>query len=425
MHIITQMSLFREDNLGDLKELYEVVDNLPYLELIYTLDQERAEGGRQTYSNLSMFKAYIAKILFGHDSINSLIRELNRNIQLRAFCDYEPWVDSNGKKHLAPSPSAFSRFLDRLSKHEDLVRKIFDKLVLEIAEEIDDFGNILAVDGKVIESYASPKSNKETEKLKREKVDRRRETDANFTAKKIHHKDGTTRTVYMYGFKVHIICDAKYELPVHFKVTPAGNPEGEVFREIFIDLPPLIMTRCDYVLADKGYDATVNYELIEEYGATAIIAKRKMWRDDVDGTRQYRNTQLIYNEKGEVFYETGEHNVEPIKLRYYGYDNSTDTLRYKFPVWIDNNKIFRIDRSEDIRIFTKVARDSIKFKNLYKKRTSVERLNGRLDRDYKFENHTIRGISKMRINVTLSLSVMLAIKLAELRSKEKDIGVAA
>lgn len=56
-----------------------------------------------------------------------------------------------------------------------------------------------------------------------------------------------------------------------------------------------------------------------------------------------------------------------------------------------------------------IARDSKKFKKKYKTRTEVERLNGRLDRDYMFNNHYIRGQKKMKIMIDLSFLVMLTI----------------
>lgn len=43
----------------------------------------------------------------------------------------------------------------------------------------------------------------------------------------------------------------------------------------------------------------------------------------------------------------------------------------------------------------------MKWKREYKKRTSVERENGRIDRDYGFERHTIRGQKKMTMYVTM------------------------
>ena len=49
-----------------------------------------------------------------------------------------------------------------------------------------------------------------------------------------------------------------------------------------------------------------------------------------------------------------------------------------------------------------------KWKRLYKKRTSIERINGRIDRDYKFERHTIRGLKKMKMFLTLTFIIQLA-----------------
>jgi hypothetical protein len=56
----------------------------------------------------------------------------------------------------------------------------------------------------------------------------------------------------------------------------------------------------------------------------------------------------------------------------------------------------------------------MKFERLYKSRTSVERLNGRLDPDYMFEDHSIRGIKKMRLMVSLTLLTMNAMALGKI-----------
>ena len=57
----------------------------------------------------------------------------------------------------------------------------------------------------------------------------------------------------------------------------------------------------------------------------------------------------------------------------------------------------------DTRIFTKVAGNSKKWRRLYKKRTSIERVNGRIDRDFQFEKHTIRGLKKMQMFLTVTM----------------------
>ena len=77
--------------------------------------------------------------------------------------------------------------------------------------------------------------------------------------------------------------------------------------------------------------------------------------------------------------------------------------------------------STDYRIFVPVGRDSKKFKTKYKMRTEVERLNGRLDRDYMFNDHFIRGQEKMELMVDLSFLVMLTMAKGHIKNKQKNI----
>ena len=120
----------------------------------------------------------------------------------------------------------------------------------------------------------------------------------------------------------------------------------------------------------------------------------------------------MYNFKGDVWYIND--NGKQIPLIYRGYDKSTDSLRYGFKPQAHDKRIFRIKCDEDRRIFTQVARSSHKWKRIYKMRTGIERINGRIDRDYKFERHTIRGLAKMNIFVTMSLIIYLSLAKAKI-----------
>jgi hypothetical protein len=71
--------------------------------------------------------------------------------------------------------------------------------------------------------------------------------------------------------------------------------------------------------------------------------------------------------------------------------------------------------SYDDRVFLPIARDSLKFKRLYKARTTVERLNSRPDNDYMFEDNYIRGLEKMRLMVSLSFIVMNGMAVSKVR----------
>ncbi|MDE6433410.1 MAG: hypothetical protein K2L07_04200 [Lachnospiraceae bacterium] len=55
-----------------------------------------------------------------------------------------------------------------------------------------------------------------------------------------------------------------------------------------------------------------------------------------------------------------------------------------------------------------MARNSHKWKRIYKKRTGVERINGRIDRDFQFERHTIHDLLKMTMFLTATFLIYMA-----------------
>ena len=73
------------DKLSDLRRLGLVLDALPDTDIIRALSAMR-KNGRNEYPVAAMWRALIAGIVFGHESIESLIRELNRNSSLLALC---------------------------------------------------------------------------------------------------------------------------------------------------------------------------------------------------------------------------------------------------------------------------------------------------------------------------------------------------
>jgi hypothetical protein len=75
---------------------------------------------------------------------------------------------------------------------------------------------------------------------------------------------------------------------------------------------------------------------------------------------------------------------------------------------------------EDRSVFTPVARSSAKWEKLYDKRTSVERVNSRIDQVYGFEKHFIRGLTKMRLRCSLTLLIMPAMGLGRVERKQGD-----
>ena len=80
----------------------------------------------------------------------------------------------------------------------------------------------------------------------------------------------------------------------------------------------------------------------------------------------------------------------------------------------------RIPLTEDRRIFTPIYRASYKWEREYNKRTSIERVNSRLEVSFGFELHTIRGMAKMKLRWGLALSVMLAMAIGRIKEKQRE-----
>ena len=196
MAIIPQISLFewREiESLGDLERLDLVMRYLPDEELMQKLEDKRGKG-RDDYPVRAMWNGLLAGIVFQHEGEASLIRELNRNGQLRVLCGF------GGRK--VPNAYNYSRFLNLIIDHQEELENIFDNVLKQISELLPDFGKRLAGDGKAIQSVA-------TRKNKNKKVDGRRDLDANTGIKKYTGIDdkGTKweKTITWFGYKLHLI----------------------------------------------------------------------------------------------------------------------------------------------------------------------------------------------------------------------------
>ena len=423
MNIIPQMKLFEESDfeyLGDLERLQRLLNALDDEKLVQKLNKIRGKG-RNDWTCAAMWNSFIASFLFEHETIESLLRELRRNKQLRTLCGFEPKTqkqkDGSIKIFVAPSKSSYSNFLKNLLLCKEELDEMFDSMVRFMYENLEHFGETLMVDGKAIQSFGTKLSDNK-------KSGNRGEKDADWCRKQYTcsgaNGEKVVKTKKWFGFRLHLIADAAYEMPVAFAVTKASCSEQTETRKLLEQMEKVHeewLEDCRYFLGDKGYDSTKIITWLEEKQITPIIDICNKWKDGEE-THQYRDTNLVYNYKGTVWYI--EENGKRIELLYRGYDKSTDSLRYGFKPQKHDNRIFRIKCSEDRRIFTPVARNSKKWNRLYKQRTGIERINGRVDRDYKFEKHTIRGLNKMTMFITVTFLVYMGMAKAKILSGQKE-----
>jgi hypothetical protein len=424
MAIIPQMSLFtwkEIEILGDLDRLRLVLDYMPDEAFMQNLEKKRGKG-RNDYPVRAMWNSILAGIVFQHESIEKLRRELSRNGQLREMCGFEGQV---------PTSYAYTRFLKSLIRDEEMMDKMFETLVEQLLERLPDFGKRLAIDSKAISSFSKHPNKHETE-------DGRRDLDANHSQKVYSGvtKEGNPwqKVVKWFGYKLHLVVDATYELPVTFKVTKASESditEGHKLLEQMEEKQPKLLETAETMAGDRGYDDTkLITKLWDTYKIKPIMDIRNMWKDP-DKTRLLPGKEnVVYNYKGTVSCvcpETGKQR----EMCNGGFEKDRQKLKKLCPakqmgVTCEGKaqcpvaQGLRISLSEDRRIFTPIDRSSYKWKKEYNRRTAVERVNSRLDTSFGFELHTIRGMAKMKLRCGLALCVMLAMALGRIKENQAE-----
>jgi hypothetical protein len=423
-----QQSLFSwqdVDGLGDLKRLQLVLSVLPDEGLMRRLEGERGKG-RDDYPVRAVWNSLVAGVVFEHASVESLRRELMRNGQLRVLCGFDPVLGEDA----VPSSSAYTRFLKRLLDCEELIQVLFDDLVSALCEALPDFGRVLAVDGKAIKTHGRPRGE---DRLVLEE-DGRRDLDANFGFKRRNKGTPYESVTKWFGYKLHLIVDAIHELPVAFEMTKASaaeQPQARKLLENLEDAQPELVAGCEYLLGDKGYeDTNLTREAWQEYGVKVVVPIKDAWANPAERKPVGGWANVFYTQEGDVLCccpATATH--QP--MAYGGFEKTRSTHKWRCPAqWYDYacpgmskcavGGAIRIPLAEDPRVFTPLSRTHRDWAKLYAQRTSVERVNSRIDVSFGFERHFIRGWKKMWLRMGLALIVMLAMALGRIKEKQRD-----
>jgi hypothetical protein len=437
MAIIPQGRLFSWKEIegrSDLDRLRMVLAVIPDEGLMRELEDYRGRG-RDDYPVRAVWNSLVAGVVYQHVSVASLRRELLRNGELRELCGFDPAKGAGA----VPSESAYTRFMRNLFRCGSEIEEMFDELVDRLGEELCGLGRHLAIDSKAIRS-AGRSSDKAP--------DGRRDRDGDWGVKAYRGTDENgrlwERVKRWFGYKVHLIVDAVYEIPVGFEVTKAsGSDTGQL-------LPMMgrlkarhewVVDRAEDLSGDKGYDSEENNrKLWDDYGIKPIIAIRHDWKDGEESRSFFsdRVDNIVTDEDGSIFCVrqsiNDAHKTEMVPMVFYGFEQDRQTLKYRCPAavygyecserkvcsWSDYGRVVRVPVDLDRRRFVPVPRSTYKWRRLYRGRGAVERVNSRLDVSFGFERHFIRGIKKMKVRVGMALVVMLSMALGSVEMGQPD-----
>ena len=188
--------------------------------------------------------------------------------------------------------------------------------------------------------------------------------------------------------------------------------------------------------------------LWDDYRIRPVIDIRELWKEEKNEpgydpekpiTRALfteRVDTIVHTEKGTLHCicpATGEQR----DMAFHGFEANRNTLKYRCPAAAGGyeckgrkecselgqvnpgpfGRSIRINiTKEDRRIFTPTPYGSPSWERIYNRRSSLERINNRIDNSFGFEKHYIRGGAKMQTRVGLALAVMMAMALGHVRA---------
>ncbi len=337
---IPQASLFSWKEIeasSDLVRLGLVLSVIPDESLMQKLERARGKG-RNDYPVRAMWNALLAGVVFQHPSAAALIRELRRNRELADRCGFDPFKGLDG----ICSEDAFGRFLGQVIRHREAVVSMFETVVSALLCDLPDLGRTLALDSKAIASFGRAVKDEKRQKT----PDGRRDLDANVGVKtyKGTREDGSVwkKVVSWFGYKLHLVVDSKYEIPLGFSVSRASCSdvvEGRRLVPALLNAQPEVASRARELAADRAYDCgDFNAELYDQHGIRPVIDARRCWKNEL--TRPLdpdRADTIVYDERGWVLcvcpWSGGVR-----EMAFMGFEKDRKTLKFRCPAAIDRTE---------------------------------------------------------------------------------------
>ena len=277
------MSTTRITHPPVVSELKAVFEALPDKELIAKLQGPKRRG-RPGYDVRVLWHTFVAYYLLGLPSIASLIRTLEDNPFIAATC---------GIHHQSeiPHESTFSRFGARLAKPliRTLVRNVNRALTRALYERFPDFGRSVAIDSTDIKAWSNGG------KKRKGKFS---DLDAGWVVKT--NTEG--RKKYTWGYKVHLVADTQYELPVAIVVSTGNVSDVKIASPILREARTTHSRfRPEYVICDAGYSSDKLRRLIRrQYRAEPVIDPNPTHRQAVAMTEKTADWKMIYNRRSSI-----------------------------------------------------------------------------------------------------------------------------
>jgi len=427
--------LFAWDCLEDspsLASINKFLASIPDAKLLEGLQQHRGRG-RDDYPVHALWGVVLLRIGLRHVSAEATLAELQRNEGLRRLIGIEAEAG-------VPKAWNVSRFLDVLGQepHRSEMRRIFDVMVQRLGVAVPDLGQNTAGDSTALHARR-----KDDDKAAEAEIAEGLPQPSGGKKEYTDDEGKVTKIVEWFGYKLHLLVDAKHEVVLAYQVTTANAADCK-------SLPDLVQQgqanlpegRIETLAYDKAADDHQSHQTLHQAKIRPVIQNRHLWKEQSeqmlpghDGT-----SNIVYDEAGTVHcYDRTSLPIVRHQMAYIGYEPQRKTIKYRCPARHEGwncphdavcnagksyGKTVRVNQNIDLRRFPPIPRATKKFERLYKGRTSVERVNGRFKIFWGVDDGNITGARRFHamVGAVLIVHVAFATLLAAAPRREGTLG---
>lgn len=212
---------------------------------------------------------------------------------------------------------------------------------------------------------------------------------------------------YYYGHTIYTLTahSAEYhvDLPMSIRILSARRHDSAsgliTMHEFFRSNSDLSFLN---VCLDSAHDNMPTYRLCKDIWKVNPLIDLNLHR----GRKKSIPDTIVVGDDGVPICQAGQ------RMTYDGMDRTRNRLKYRCPLAAAHQdtstcpcigscsssktgRCFYVKAADDIRLYPPISRDSAQYKEIYKDRTSCERVNNRILNDYKLANY--RGRTAMRL----------------------------
>lgn len=419
MRIAQTKPLFAWDCLDDspsLNTIRELLASIPDGKLLDSLRSARGKG-RNDYPVHALWGVVVLTIALRHPTTEACLADLKRNAGLRRLIG----IDSEDD---VPEKWNMSRFEETLGSepHRTHLQAIFNRMVERLGSVVPDLGSETAGDATGLSARRS-KSEKRNQQEAAEGLPQ-----ASGGRKEYLDEEGNvTRVVEWFGYKLHLLVDVKHEVVLSYEITDTKAGDGETLPVLLDQAEEnLPENRIRTLAYDKAADTGDVHKRLARSAITPLIQMRSLWESEPERRLPGHdgNSNIVYDEAGTVYcYDQVSQPIVRHPMAYIGHEPPRGTLKYRCPArhqgWdcpmsqvCNAGKSYgltvRVKRDIDLRRFPPLPRATKKFERLYKTRTAVERINGRLKVFWGADDGNITGSQRFHAKVGTVLIVHAA-----------------